>query len=106
MLNPEVDITRGEEGAAADDFRVLKIAADAALGYTPQVVGELWGVWHDRSGRVGMRPYLAYLNGTPAGTISGWGRPPFAWIDDVGTHPGFRLPGIRRTFDFQACRPP
>src|SRR5256712_25974 len=53
IVNPDVEIRRAEEGAAADDFRVLKIAADAALGYTPQVVGELWGVWHDRSGRGG-----------------------------------------------------
>ena len=104
IVNPDVEIRRAEEGAAADDFRVLKIAADAALGYTPQVVGELWGVWHDRSGRVGMRPYVAYLNGTPAGTISVWARPPFAWIDDVETHPDFRLRGIARTMIFEACR--
>src|SRR2546426_8346900 len=103
IVNPDVEIRRAEDGAGADDFRVLKIAADAALGYTPQVVGELWGVWHDRSGRVGMRPYVAYLNGTPAGTISVWARAPFAWVVDVETHPDFRLRGIAPTMTFEAC---
>src|SRR5207245_9426584 len=33
-----------------------------------------------------------------------WARPPFAWIDDVETHPDFRLRGIARTMIFEACR--
>src|SRR2546427_9833777 len=64
----------------------------------------LWGVWHDRSQRVGMSPFVAYMNGTPAGTISVWTRGPFAWIDDVATHPDFRLRGVARTMIFEACR--
>ncbi len=104
IVNPEVEIRPAAEGPAADDFRILKIATDAAVGYTPQVVDQLWGVWHDRSQRVGMRPFVAYLNGTPAGTISVWTRGPFAWIDDVATHPDFRLRGVARTMIFEACR--
>src|SRR5256712_12024616 len=94
IVNPVLEILRAEEGAAADDFRVLKIAADTALGYTPQVVGELWGVWHERSGRGGVRPYVAYLNGAPAGALSVWARPPVAWVGDVETPPGLPLRGI------------
>ena len=104
IVNPEVEIRPAAEGAAADDFRLLKIATDAAFSYTPQVVDQLWGVWHDRSQRVGMRPFVAYMNGTPAGTISVWTRGPFAWIDDVATHPDFRLRGVARTMIFEACR--
>src|SRR2546428_11639211 len=51
-----------------------------------------------------MQPYVASLNGTPAGTISVWARGPFAWIDDVATHPDFRLRGVARTMIFEACR--
>src|SRR2546426_12506839 len=83
IVNPDVEIRRAEEGAAADDFRVLKIAADAALGYTPQVVGELWGVWHDRSGRGGVRPFRGVPNGAPPRAISVGGAPPFAWNRDA-----------------------
>src|SRR5256712_1287478 len=74
------------------------------MGYNPQVVDQLWGFWHERSQGVGMRPYVAYLNGAPAGTISVWARGPFAWIDDVATHPDFRLRGVARTMIFEACR--
>jgi len=104
IVNPDVEIRPAEEGAAADDFRILKIATEAAFGYSPQVVDQLWGVWHERSKRVGMRAYVAYLNGKPAGTISVWARGPFAWIDDVATQPDFRLQGIARTMIFEACR--
>src|SRR5438093_9772481 len=62
IVNPEVEIRPAAEGAAAHDFRLLKIATDAAFSYTPQVVDQLWGVWHDRSKRVGMRPLVAYMN--------------------------------------------
>src|SRR5207247_10627056 len=101
---PEVEIRLAAEDAAADDFRILKIATEAAMGYTPQMVYQLWRFWHERSERVGMQPYVAYRNGTPAGTISVWARGPFAWIDDVATHPDFRRRGIVRTMIFEACR--
>jgi len=104
IVNPEVEIRLAAQDATADDFRILKIATEAAMGYSPQVVDQLWGFWHERSRRVGMQPYVAYLNGTPAGTISVWARGPFAWIDDVATLPDFRLRGIARTMIFEACR--
>ena len=88
----------------ADAFRLLKIATESASGYSREVVDQLWGLWHDRSCHVGMTPYVAYLNGVPAGTISVWARGPFAWIDDVATHPDFRLRGVARTMIFEACR--
>jgi len=104
IVNPEVEIRPAEAGATADDFRLLKIATEAAVGYGPEVVDQLWGFWHERAEQVGMRPFVAYLNGTPAGTISVWSRGPFAWIDDVATHPDFRLRGVARTMVFEACR--
>ncbi len=104
IVNPEVEIRLAVEGATAEAFRLLKIATESAFGYSSEVVDQLWGVWHERSDRVGMRPYVAYLNGVPAGTISVWARGPFAWIDDVATHPDFRLRGVARTMIFEACR--
>jgi len=104
IVNPEVEIRPAVEGASAEAFRLLKIATESASGYSREVVDQLWDLWHDRSGRVGMTPYVAYLNGVPAGTISVWARGPFAWIDDVATHPDFRLRGVARTMIFEACR--
>lgn len=104
IVNPEVEIRAAEEDPGAADFRVLKIATEAAVGYRQEVVDQLWGFWHERSRRVGMRPFVAYLNGAPAGTISLWARGAFAWIDDVATHPDFRLRGVARTMIFEACR--
>ena len=104
IVNPEVEIRPAVEGAPAEAFRLLKIATESASGYSREVVDQLWSLWHDRSGRVGMTPYVAYLNGVPAGTISVWARGPFAWIDDVATHPDFRLRGVARTMIFEACR--
>lgn len=104
IVNPEVEVRSAAVGAPADDFRMLKIAIESAAGYGPEVVDQLWGFWKERSDQVGMRPYVGYLNGIPAGTISVWARGPFAWIDDVATHPDFRLRGIARTMIFEACR--
>jgi len=44
------------------------------------------------------------LDGTPAGTVSVWPRGTFGWIDDVATHPDFRMQGIGRTMIFEACK--
>src|SRR5207245_9109044 len=72
IVNPEVEIRLAAQDATADDFRILKIATEAAMGYSPQVVDQLWGFWHERSRRVGVQPYVGLLDGIPAGTISGW----------------------------------
>ena len=105
IVNPEVEVRSVAAGAqATDDFRILKIATESAANYGPEVVDQLWGFWKERSDRVGMMPYVAYLNGVPAGTISVWARGPFAWIDDVATHPDFRLRAVARTMVFEACR--
>ena len=104
IVNPEVEIRSAAAGVPADDFRTLKMGTESAAGYSPQVVDQLWAFWKERADRVGMSPYVAYLNGVPAGTISVWARGPFAWIDDVATHPDFRLRGVARTMIFEACR--
>jgi ribosomal protein S18 acetylase RimI-like enzyme len=88
----------------ADDFRTVMGATEAGSGLSRDVIEQLWGVWQERSRRVGMRPYVAYLDGIPAGTVSVWPRGQFAWIDDVATHPDFRMRGIGRTMIFEACK--
>jgi GNAT superfamily N-acetyltransferase len=104
IVNPELDVRAASSGKAADNFRSLMAAVEAGFGYSSEVIDQLWGVWRERSQRVGMRPYVAYLNGTPAGTISMWPRGIFAWIDNVGTHPDYRMRGVGRTMIFEACR--
>ena len=104
IVNPEVEVRPAEDGPAAKGFRAVTMATEAASGYSREVLDQLWGVRQYRSRRVGMRPYLAYLNGVPAGTVSVWPRGKFAWIDDVATHPDFRMRGVGRTLIFEACK--
>src|SRR3989442_2077545 len=96
IVNPEVEIRLAAEDATADDFRTLKIATEAAMGYSPQVVDQLWGFWHERSRRGGVEPLLGDLEGTPPRAIHGWGGGALAWVDHVPALPAFRLPGISR----------
>ena len=86
------------------DFRAIAAATDVAFGHSRDVIEQLWGVWRERSKRVGMQPYVAYLDGTAAGTVSVWPRGIFAWIDNVATHPDFRMRGVGRTMLFEACK--
>ncbi|HYY47350.1 MAG TPA: GNAT family N-acetyltransferase [Thermoplasmata archaeon] len=104
IMNPEVEVRPVEDEAAKEGFRSVTTATEAAFGYSREVLEQLWGVRQYRSRRVGMRPYLAYLNGVPAGTVSVWPRGKFAWIDDVATHPDFRMHGVGRTLICEACK--
>jgi len=104
IVNPELEIRGAGEGTAEDDFGSVIRATEAAFGYSPAVLEQMWGLWRDRSRKIGLRPYVAYLNGKPAGTVSVWPRGIFAWIDDVATHPNFRLRGVARTMIFEACK--
>lgn len=104
IVNPELEIRPAAEGTAEDDFRSVMMATEAGFGHSPAVLEQMWSLWRERSPRIGMTPYVAYLNGTPAGTVSVWPRGIFAWIDDVATHPNFRMKGVARTMIFEACK--
>jgi len=104
IVNREVEIRSAAEGEAAEGFRSVMRATDAAFGHPPEVLEQMWGLRQDWAHQVGMRPYLATLNGAPAGTFSVWPRGIFAWIDDVATHPDFRMQGVGRTMIFEACK--
>ena len=104
IVNREVEIRSAAEGEAAEGFRSVMRATDAAFGHPPEVLEQMWGRRQDWARRLEMRPYLATLNGTPAGTFSVWPRGIFAWIDDVATHPNFRMQGVGRTMIFEACK--
>jgi GNAT superfamily N-acetyltransferase len=104
IVNPDLVIRPAADDKIAGDFRAVMGATEAAFGLSREVIDQLWSVWRERSRRVGMRPFVAYLDGTPAGTVSVWPRGKFAWIDDVATHPDFRMRGIGRTMIFEACK--
>lgn len=104
IVNPELEVRAADGGTALEDFRSVLRATEAGFGYSPEVLEQMWGLWRSRAPRIGVRPYVAYLNGAPAGTISVWPRGVFALIDDVATHPQFRMRGVARTMIFEACR--
>ena len=104
IVNPDLEMRSAAENPERSDFRSVMLATEAGFGYSPDVLEQLWGFWHDRSRQLGMQPYVAYLAGTPVGTVSVWPRGTFAWIDDVATHPNFRMRGVGRTMIFEACK--
>lgn len=104
IVNPDVEVRAAVEGDAAEGFRTVTIATEATFGYSQEVLEQLWDLRLYRSRRLGIHPYLGYLNGVPAGTVSVWPRGIFAWIDDVATHPDFRMRGVGRTLIFEACK--
>jgi ribosomal protein S18 acetylase RimI-like enzyme len=104
IVNPDLKVRPAAEGPALEDFRAISRAIEASSGYSRDVIEQLWSLWRERSRRVGMQPYVAYVNGTAAGTISVWPRGIFAWIDNVATHPDFRMRGVGRTMLFEACK--
>ncbi len=104
IVNREVEIRPAAEGSGIDEFRSIMMATEATFGYSPAVLDQLWGVRREWSRAFGMHPYVGYLNGVPAGTVSVWPRGIFAWIDDVATHPDFRMRGVGRTMIFEACK--
>jgi GNAT superfamily N-acetyltransferase len=103
IVNPDLEVRPATEGDAAEGFRAVMMATEAAFGYSREVLDQMWGLWLERSRRLGILPYLGSLDGTPAGTVSVWPRGAFAWIDDVATHPNFRMRGVGRTMIFEAC---
>ena len=104
IVNPDLVVRPATDDAILEDFRSVMGATEAGFGHSSEVIDQLWAVWRERSQRVGMRPYVAYLDGLPAATASVWPRGTFAWIDDVATHPDFRMRGIGRTMIFEACK--
>jgi len=104
IVNPELAVRPVADEPVEDDFRFVMTATEKSSGHSPAVIDQMWGVWRERSRRVGMQTYVAYLNGTPVGTVSVWPRGGFAWIDDVATRPEFRMRGVGRTMIFEACK--
>src|SRR5438552_1631495 len=74
IVNREVEIRSAAEGEAAEGFRSVMRATDAAFGHPPEVLEQMGGLRQDWAHQVGMRPYLATLNDAPAGTFSVWPR--------------------------------
>src|SRR5439155_1665769 len=59
IVNPDLELRPAAAGTAMDDFRAITAATDVAFGHSRDVIEQLWGVWRERSKRVGMQPYVA-----------------------------------------------
>ncbi len=103
VVNPDVDVRRIGEGASEDDFRAIARAIHEEAGYGREVHDQIYGLERERRAAVGMLDYVAYLEGERAGIVSLWPRGPFALLDNVATHPRFRMRGVGRTMIFEAC---
>src|SRR5437879_4471875 len=68
IVNTDLEVRPAAEGAALDDFRAISAAIDAGSGHSRDVIDQLWGLWRERSHRVGMQPYVGYGQGRAART--------------------------------------
>ena len=103
IVNPDVEIREVGRGAPAEHFRGISKAIDDESGHSDDVHRQFTTIASARAAAVEMRDYVAYLKGEPAGTVSVWPRGRFAVIDNVATHPRFRMKGVGRTMIFEAC---
>src|SRR5947208_16888603 len=69
IVNPDLELRPAAAGTAVDDCRAITAATAVALGPSPPVLEQLGGVWRERSKHVGMYPYVAFMDGTAAGTV-------------------------------------
>src|SRR2546428_2752913 len=104
IVNPELEVRPAAEESAASDFRSVMMATEAGFGYSHEVIEQLWGLWRERSRAVGMRPYVAYLNGEPAGAGCIRPRGIFRGDGDVPAPSHFPKRGVGRTMIFEACK--
>jgi len=103
IVNPDVAIREAEAEVVEEDYRGIWSAMDEASGYDAKLSHDLYALGLERSRVLRTRRFVAYLNGEPAGIFLLWPRGRFALIDDVGTHPRFRMKGVGRTMIFEAC---
>jgi GNAT superfamily N-acetyltransferase len=103
IVNEAVEVREVGRGASSADHRAVWMAVDETANYAPDISGDLHDLWRERAALLGLRSFVAYLDGEPAGTFTLWVRGPFAHIDDVGTAPAHRMKGVGRTMIHEAC---
>ncbi len=104
IRNEDVEIREVGGGADEADFRRITEAVHAEAGYGKEESRQLYELSRIRAEAVGMAAFVAYLGGEPAGTFSLWPRGAHAYVEDVATHPRFRMQGVGRTMIWQAGR--
>lgn len=104
IVNPVVELKETGEGTVEEDSEALHRAFHAASAYDREESEQLLALERERAATLGMRSFVAYLRGQPAGTIALWPRSPFALLEDVFTLPAFRMQGVARTMIFQASK--
>jgi GNAT superfamily N-acetyltransferase len=104
ITNPDLDLREVGPTESVDAYHQLRRALHAAAGYDAEESEQLLAVERERAKILSWRPFVAYLRGEPAGTISIWPRGGYALLEDVFTHPRFRMQGVARTMLFQASK--
>lgn len=102
ITNPDVELREVGRGASEEDRRRITSVIHAEAGIASNESRQVQALEQERAEAVGMRDYVAYLAGVPAGTVSLWCRDKFALIENVGTLPEHRMKGVGRTMLFLA----
>ncbi len=103
ITNPDLEIRQVGAAAQEGDFRTIWLAVREEMGWTPDETRQVYALDRERGAALGQRTYVAYLEGEPAGIFALWTRGVSALIEDVATHPRFRMKGVGRTMIFEAC---
>ena len=103
IVNESVDVREVGRGASEADHQAVWTGVDETMDYGRDISEDLYALWEERAAVLGLRAFVAYLDGAPSGTFTLWVRRPFAYIDDVGTVPAHRMKGVGRTMIHEAC---
>lgn len=104
ITNEDLVVREVGQDASEEDFRAITQAIHAEAGYGKEESRQVLEVSRERAATVGMVSYVSYLRDEPAGTFSLWPRGTFAMVEDVATHPRFRMKGVGRTMIWEAGR--
>ena len=104
ITNPDLAVREVGNDAPEDDYRRLRMRLFEGVGYEAEEARQLRAFARERGGVVGLREFVGYYRGEPAGTISLWPRGRFGFISDVATMPEFRGKGVARTMLFDVSK--
>lgn len=93
----------GPDAPEEDFLGVLRVVVREE-GYAAEESRQRLELDRERAAALGVRAFVAYLHDEAAGTFRLWPRGSFALVEDVATHPRFRMQGVGRTMLWEAGR--
>ncbi len=104
ITNPDLVVREVGVDATEEPYRRMRMRLFEGVGYPAEECRQLYEVARQRGETLGVKEYVGYYKGEPAGTIALWPRGRFGLIEDVATMPEFRNRGVARTMLFEVSK--